>query len=276
VLGGFFKFLTSTSLFLALNGALVVLFSYFLYGLTISISIVLIAFLSIFSVYGLNKATDKAEDSINRPEVASRHKVYYLVPSLIALLVSITIGVIDGITVLLIMITPLLIGIIYSVKISPSMPRLKEIVGVKSIAVAFSWAFTGSLLPAAMQSVPAEKIALVFMYIFIQLLVNTVIFDTLDIEGDAFSGVKTIPIALGKSKTRKLLLMLNSSLGLWLAYCMFDGIFFACLPALTFGVIYGYVLIWGFLNRTNKRFYADLFVDGQWLPIIAILRVIIR
>jgi hypothetical protein len=50
---------------------------------------------------------------------------------------------------MLLVITPLVIGVIYSVKLFPFLPRLKEVVGVKSISVAFSWALTGSLLPVA-------------------------------------------------------------------------------------------------------------------------------
>ncbi len=270
------KFLTSTSLFLALNSALVVIFSYFLYGIDLSPMIVFVAFLATFSVYGLNKATDKAEDAINRPEIASRRSSYYLVPSMTALAASLIIGAIEGLMVLLIVTTPLIIGIIYSVKLSPSLPRLKEIVGIKSIAVAFSWALTGSLLPAATQQLAFEKVALVFIYIFIQLLVNTIMFDSLDIKGDQLSGVKTIPIALGKTKTRKLLLLLNSLLWLWIAYCLFNYLFIPCLPALIFGVIYSYFLIWGFLHKTGKRFYADLIIDGEWIPIVTILKTILR
>jgi 4-hydroxybenzoate polyprenyltransferase len=89
VLARALKFLTSTSLFLSLNAALVVIFSYFLYGMEISPVIVLTAFLSTFSVYGLNKATDKAEDSINRPETASRSSGCYLAASIVTLITSI-------------------------------------------------------------------------------------------------------------------------------------------------------------------------------------------
>jgi hypothetical protein len=51
---------------------------------------------------------------------------------------------------------------------------------------------------------------------------------------------------------------------------------YLALPALTFGVIYGYGVIWGFLNKTSKRFYADLIIDGEWIPIVAMLKVILR
>lgn len=267
------KILTSTSVFLALNSAFAVIFSCLLYEVAISPTIVLVAFLATFSVYGLNKATDKTEDAVNRPEIASKSVNCYLIPSIIALIISLIIGAFEGIIVLLVIATPLIIGVIYSVKLAPSIPRLKEIVGVKSLTVAFSWALTGSLLPTAVQAVSIEKVALVFTYIFIQLIVNTILFDSLDIKGDQLSGVKTIPIVLGKSRTQKLLLTIQSMLWLWLAYCAFSGLFISCLPALIFGTIYGYGIIWAFLNKTSRRFYADLLIDGEWTSLLAILKI---
>ena len=86
------KFLISNSLFLALNGSMVVVFAYFLYGIEIAPILLLLAFLTTFSMYGLNKATDNAEDAINRPETVSRDKAHYLVPSIAAMLVSLALG----------------------------------------------------------------------------------------------------------------------------------------------------------------------------------------
>ena len=43
-------------------------FGFLLYNSTIVPSLLLAAFLVTFGVYGLNKVTDKAEDSINKPE----------------------------------------------------------------------------------------------------------------------------------------------------------------------------------------------------------------
>ncbi|NLE03247.1 MAG: hypothetical protein GX638_00390, partial [Crenarchaeota archaeon] len=181
------KFLTSTSLFLALNSSLVVAFGYLLYDIAFSPVMLLIGFLATFSVYGLNKATDKNEDNINRPETAQRSTTFYLIPSIAALIISIILSALESIFALIIVLTPLLVGVVYSVKFSLSIPRLKEIVGVKSLTVAFSWALTGALLPATIESVVIEKIILVFSYIFTQLFVNTVLFDALDVKGDSFS-----------------------------------------------------------------------------------------
>ena len=71
------KFITSTSLLLALNGVMVVVFGFFLDSIRMVPPLLLAAFLVTFAVYGLNKVTDKAEDSINRPQTLPRTSNYY-------------------------------------------------------------------------------------------------------------------------------------------------------------------------------------------------------
>ena len=272
----FLNFLTSSSIYLALNSSLVVFLGFFLYGTEVSLATLLAAFLATFSVYALNKATDKAEDAINRPEISLKNPKFFLIPSLVALILSLGIGLLDGPWADLVLVAPLLIGLFYSVRFSKKVPRLKEVVGVKSILVAFSWAFTGSVLPALTKSVNYDLVLLVFIYIFFSLLVNTVLFDVLDLRGDQVSGVRTIPYVLGLRKTKIFLILMNSCLLIWLVYSASRGVFLSCMPALVFGVFYGYVMIGHFVNHRFKRLRAELLVDGEWIPLIAILRLFVR
>lgn len=271
------RFLTTASLFLAaLDGSIMVVFAYFLYGIEIFPEMLLAAFLAPLAVYSLNKATDKAEDSVNRPETASRAAVYYVGPSIAAMVISLGIGASIGPSVFITLLVPIIVALVYSVRLSRSIPRLKEIVGVKSVVVAFTWAFTACLLPASVHVVEGEKIGLVFIYLFIQVLVNTTLCDVLDIKGDLASGVETIPIKLGRNRTRKLLATINSFLGVWLAYCLLRGLFLTYMPALIFGALYGYVLIWSFSNADCQRPLAGLMVDGEWLPVVTLMKVVSR
>ena len=270
------SFFTSTSLFLALNASLTVAFGFFLYGHAIAFEIILAAFLVTFSVYTLNKATDKTEDAINKPAGTQTNTKHYVIASILAMIGCLIIGVVDGPCVFLVLLSPVIIGVIYSVKVAKNLPRLKEIVGVKSLAVAVSWATTGALLPASFQTAAPEKIILVFTYIFIQLLVNTILFDSLDMKGDRASGVTTIPMVLGKHRTKKFLTAINTSLSLWLIYCLLRGIFTLFMPALVFGFLYTYLIIWLFMCKNKVRLHAELMIDGQWLPIVTIIRLILH
>jgi 4-hydroxybenzoate polyprenyltransferase len=267
--------LTSSSLYLALNSSLVVVLGYVLYDLEISFLVLLAAFLVTFSVYGLNKVTDQAEDTVNNREFAPKRK-YFVVSSIAAMILSLGIGSLEGPLFVIVLITPLILGTIYSIRFSKRLPRLKEIVGAKSVSVAFSWAFTGAILPAVVHTVLFEEAVLVFSYIFITLFVNTVLFDVLDLKGDSVSGVRTLPFVLGMNFTKILLLGANSCLIAWMCYCLWRGLFLGFVPALCFGVFYGYLMIFYFLRNKRMRLQAELLVDGEWIPLLAILRLFLR
>jgi 4-hydroxybenzoate polyprenyltransferase len=270
------KLTMSNSIFLALNGSLVVVFASLLYGTEIPFKLVLAAFLATFSVYCLNMVTDKKEDIINRSETVPKKNHYHIVASAAAMFVSLVIGISISFSAVLILAAPLLIGCAYSLQITKSIPRLKEVVGVKSVVVAFSWALTGALLPITIQSLPECKEVLVFFYLFAQILVNTIIFDALDIKGDRVSRITTVPIALGLKNTKKLLVIINGSLVIWLLFCLLTGVFMNLILTLAFGVVYEYGIIWYFLKRDRPRFHAELMVDGEWLPLVVLMRLFLR
>jgi 4-hydroxybenzoate polyprenyltransferase len=270
------KFMTSSSLLLALNGMMVVVFGFFLYSLRIVPSLLLAAFLVTFAVYGLNKVTDKSEDSINRPETSSSSSGYFLTFSIVSMVIGFMIGLDQGIMAFMVLFTPVIIGVIYSVKISKSFPRLKEIVGIKSFVVAVSWALTGCFLPEVDIVVKLQASLIIFTYIFIRIFVGTILCDVLDGEGDLASGIETIPIKLGRNKTKKLLIVMNSLGILLLVYCQLMGIFVPFLPALLFGVLYGYFAIWYFFKNNCKRFTGGLILDGEWFPIVTMVCLLIR
>jgi len=273
-LSNILELLTSTSIFLALNASIVAAFSSLLYGLEVKPRILFIAFLATFSVYNMNRATDRREDSINRPQAASRSILFFLVPSLIASALCLLLSASVGAQALTVIVASFAASVLYSFKPSPSIPRLKEILGLKSVLVAFSWGFTGALLPASGQAVDTSKIVLAFTYIFIQILVNTILCDVRDIDGDMASGVNTLPISLGLGATRRLLLTVNTLLFPWLLYCITQGLFQEYMPALFFGVGYGYLIIWLFSETGRDRLLVELAVDGEWMPLVALMKLL--
>ncbi len=267
------RFLTLNSIFLAIDGTLIVMVSYSLYGLAMDGRVLLAAFLTPFSVYNLNKVTDKNEDKINRPETALKPSMRYLCPSLIAMVLGFLVSLFVSISALLIALIPVVSGLLYSIKLFPSLPRLKEIVGVKSVLVASTWATFCSLLPLSTQQTNLLKIALVFGFIFMRVFAGTILFDVLDVKGDSALGIKTIPIKLNKNRTRTLLITVNSFCVLWLIYCTIEGLFLPYMPALVSGTILGYFAIWIFFNTSYQRLLKGLIVDGEWLPIIVLMNV---
>jgi 4-hydroxybenzoate polyprenyltransferase len=268
------KIITSTSIFISINALFVVMLSFRLYEVDANLVIYVIAFLITLSIYNLNKVTDKNEDLINKPNLNLIKTSYLKIIAIVSMILSIILSASFGIKSFLIVTLPLILGIFYNCKFFPSKPRLKEIVGVKSLVVAFSWAFTGSLLPSIIESIVVKKIIFNFTYIFILIFINTVLFDILDIEGDKECGITTIPISFGLKKTYYLLNIINCLLIPFLIYCLIEKQFINYKYALIWGFFYNILIIFIFSKNIKRGLLAELMIDGEWIPLIIITNFI--
>jgi 4-hydroxybenzoate polyprenyltransferase len=271
-LNKFTSFLISTSLFLAISGSLKVLFFCLLFN-TFVLNIVLATFLIIFSTYGLNKLTDIKEDAINAPErakIIKKIEPVFKFSLVFSFILSLLLGFSVNVLTLPVLLFPLFSGTLYSVKFSKNLPRLKDILGVKNITIALTWAVGSTLLPAiCLLEKEIMQILLIFYFFFLKSLINAVLFDIRDIEGDRISGVRTMPVVFGRKKTKNLLLILNSTLIPWLAISYLSGFFYQYLPVLIFAIAYGYWYISHFCREGLKIGKSlDLLVDGEWIPIV--------
>ncbi len=274
----FTSFLISTSLFLAISGSLKVIFSGLLYNI-FDLNTAILTFLITFSVYGLNKLTDINEDVINTPERANIiRKIRPFLKFFVAIsfILSLILGFSENALTLPVLIFPLFLGTVYSVRLSNNLPRLKDITGVKNITVALSWAVVMTFLPIIYLSTKKIiPIILIFGFFFFKSYINSVLFDIRDIEGDSRNKVRTLPVFLGRDKTKNLLLILNSALLPWLIFSYFQGFFHKYLFILIFAIAYGYWYILHFCREGVKIGKSlDLLVDGEFI-IIAILASIL-
>lgn len=264
--------LTSSSIFIAISGCFKTYFSFLLYRTQISPSLILASFLVIYSVYSLNKLTDAKEDLSNIPErtfFVSKNKNILKISSASSYILAIILAFSNGWEVLFIILFPIIAGIIYSIRISPSIPRMKDIFAVKSIVVALSWSLGSTFLPIIHQNVHSLTIIILFYFFFAKSFINTVLFDVMDIKGDKINNVQTIPVVIGTSKTKKLLLVLNTTLILFLFFS-WDFVFikkFIILFILC--IMYGYWYILYFFKNKN-RLKLEILVDGEWILILII------
>ena len=151
---------------------------------------------------------------------------------------------------------------------------MKDITGIKNISVALSWAVVGAFIPISVSYRNVIQIILIFYFIFIKLFINSTLFDVRDIKGDRMNGVRTIPVYLGLMKTRKLLIIFNTTLVVWLIYLYSHGFFHKYLIVLIFNIFFGYWYILYFCqNGLEIGKSLDLLVDGEWIPtaIIALM-----
>jgi len=222
-----------------------------------------------YGTYSLNRLTDKEEDAVNSPMrsryIQSNEKLLTIL-AVISYITALLLGWFENIFASCILLIPLLTGIIYSTSIFSvfGIPRLKDVFVVKSLLVALSWTVVVAFLPAICFSENLIVVLSILFFFFIKSFVNTVLFDVRDMEGDAQNNVKTIPVVVGIFKTKRLLLIIQSVLVIWLLL-VFD-LFSTYNIILVVSIIYGYFYIVYFCNPKNhKGFLLDILVDGEWI-----------
>jgi len=260
-----FTFLAVSSIFVGGTGFFQTYAGYILLGLSPNFGICLSVFLMTFSVYSLNKLSDSDEDAINTPERArflfGRKRAVFII-ALAAYGFSALIALLSEPLTLPVVFIPLVANAVYSSRLIPGLPRLKDIPVMKNVVVAVSWASVCTLMPFLESSSLEAIVPLVIYFMVVRVFINTIIFDIRDIDGDRENGIMTIPVLLGNSRTAALLLIANSTLLPWLWW---DGPS-RLLAAIM--VLYGYAIILYFRKKRNSM-ALDFFVDGEWM--IAIL-----
>ncbi len=275
----FISFLAISSVFIATTGFLLPYFSFLLYGIKVNFNLLLASFLCIYAIYSLNKLSDLKEDAINMPERVGfivKYKNYVLVSIIISVLASLFLSFVENPYAIFIMLFPFLMGILYSIKIFNF--RLKDVIGIKNITVALSWAVIGTFLPITVPfKINLILTSLIFYFFFLRVFIGSIASDVRDIDGDKKSGIKTIPVAFGLHKTRILLLFLNSTLLPWLAISYILGFFHSFLLVLVFFIFYGYIYILLFCRKELKIGKSmDLIIDGEWIPTVILSLFLLR
>ena len=258
-----FNFLSVSSIFVGATGFFQTFIGYILLGGPPSLPMCIAAFLITFSTYSLNKLTDMAEDSINMPERVKfirGRKQLILFTSLGAYLLAVPLTFSVAPKALLILFVPLLANLLYSSRLLPGIPRMKDIPVMKNVFVAISWAMVCTLLPSAdISNVPRMTVLAVLYFMFVKVFINTTLYDIRDVDGDRASGVKTIPVLLGTRKTTMIQLAINSTIIFILTLLNNNA------KLLVMGMtLYGYIFIIYFRHKRNPLL-LDAFEDGEWM-----------
>ncbi|MEM5771297.1 MAG: UbiA family prenyltransferase [Candidatus Aenigmatarchaeota archaeon] len=265
----FLNILGYTSIFVALTGVSLIYTSSLLFKFPISLELLLIVFLSVFSVYNLNKITDVMEDKINYPERVSfiqKHKTKILISSIISYIFALFIAFFRSILVGIFVFIPLIGVFIYSV--SPI--RLKRLLGIKNIWVSLLWSVSVTILPI----IYFNKFELLlsftsfslFLFIFLKGIGNTITFDIRDIEGDKKCKIETLPMRIGLNKTKILLSVINLLSFILLLITTFLGFISPIGYAISLVTFYTFVYIY-LIEKTDLKFLTDILADGEFIVI---------
>lgn len=237
-------------------------------------SLLIIAYLISQVIYNYNHLSEVSEDVRTNPERAKhlqKNKKYstllFTIYIFFLILLLITVS---NFKFLILVVFLLAVGILYT-KFFKSFT--KKIIGFKNLYVALTWALGGIFLPLLYYSLSFSlTLFLLFLFIFLRCIVNTVFFDLKDIESDRQSKLLTLPVTLGVHKTLKYLYLVNI-----LSFLpLFIGLLLKIMPFFTFGLIifYFYSLYYlrkaGDINLKNLRSLSYVIVDGEyiWWPAI--------
>ncbi|HDN50887.1 MAG TPA: prenyltransferase [Thermoplasmatales archaeon] len=218
------------------------------------------AFFVTLSIYTFNKKTDVEEDRINTPERLKISTSSLLIPvAALSYIFSLVLGGIQNPHFVVVLMVPLFSGLLYSTKVGNV--RVKDIFFIKNLVIATSCSIIATM--PFFYHMNYEYFLFIFTFFFIKLLINTVIFDIRDVEGDRTINIKTVPVKIGVKHTKMFLYSLNTCiLGIVLAG-IHAGLFGMYYPVLLFSVVYAYCYI-HMSDRFSSRFMYDFVVDGEW------------
>jgi 4-hydroxybenzoate polyprenyltransferase len=241
--------------------------SFLLQGILSSALLLLAAFLLAMSVYSINRVTDLEEDSVNMPDngrFVKKNRDYWLFAAFESIIIAVILAFFTNPAAIIVILFAFCVGVFYGR--GSRRFRLKNVLFLKNIIVAGTMATAAVLLPLAVHANIVFIVLLVAYFIFLKILIEAVLHDVRDVEGDRKAGVRSVPASLGMKKTRNLLLLLNSTLVVWLAFSLFQAIFYPYIFVLILSVLYGYWIILRITRPDAKRsrvWYS--LVAGEWM-----------
>jgi len=125
----------------------------------------------------------------------------------------------------------------------------QKIPAFKNIYTTLTWSLAGTFSIVFYHSLQLNLIyILIFLFVFLKFLPNTIFFDLKDIKSDRKEGLKTVPVILGKKGTLKLLHILNI-----LAFIpLFVGIYLGIIPLFAAIMVLFYFYSVYYLNKASK------------------------
>lgn len=222
-----------------------------------------------FAVYVGDRIADAETDAQTSPERSAFVSRYESVLSVLTALsygLAVTIAITGGPLALAITLLPGAFWVLYASEWLPALgsqfKRLKEVFVVNSAVVAGAWTVAVVFLPLAFADAPfTPTAAVVFVYFFVDIFVNTEIPNVRDMEGDAEIGVSTLPVVFGVRRTRHVLYALDCFLVGFLAAAFLGGMLSVAIAAGTLlGLGYALVLA-AYVGRTDR--YGLLAIAGE-------------
>jgi 4-hydroxy-3-methylbut-2-enyl diphosphate reductase len=248
-----------------------------LLGLRPRFSYLLVACLYVVSMHLLNRFTDRDAARMNDPQ---RMRLLERFPGVLAgaafllATLSLVIAAGFGLYPFLLMFLSLAAGIGYNLPLIPRwvtrrvrVTRVREIPGSKNLFMALAWALVTVLVPClATGSGPLLPAALVFAFVFLMVLIRSLVFDRKDLEGDRILGKETLPLVLGPRATGRLVLLCALALALIALSDLYPG--WSALDGLLLLPVVSWVGVYLLLDHRiflTRGVLFEIVVDAQFV-----------
>jgi (E)-4-hydroxy-3-methyl-but-2-enyl pyrophosphate reductase len=175
--------------------------------------------LAIFALHLLNHYTDPEYTSYRESyklEFFNKNKKLLIPLGFISIIAALTLAMVAGTGPFIFMSAVALLGLIYSFNIVPSslrnlakIARLRDVPASKDVGVAVVWGLITSVYPVLCEGsrlTPPEITT--FIFAFTLVFTRSMLLEIRDIQGDVMVGRETVPVIIGKEKTKQLLLCL--------------------------------------------------------------------
>ncbi|MDG6954570.1 MAG: UbiA family prenyltransferase [Nitrososphaerota archaeon] len=258
---------------LAIGTASIAAASAALMGLTATPLLLFMAYLFSYGAYMMNRSTEMDSDAVSHPDrtahLGSRKRYLPAISAGCFLL-----GYVLAYTVNLIFFGALLVPLAFSALYSVGSRRLVGVIGVsklkdkllvKNLFISLGW----SLIPVLVGLYYLrfeEVLALMGGLIFLRLMVNTLIFDVRDVEGDRAQGIRTVPAVYGVRRTYTMMTAIDGVALAYLAAAVSFGLL--PLPAIVLALLPAYSIFYAYLAKkpgADLGFICDVVVDGEYL-----------
>lgn len=199
--------LLNASTLTAISGSIRLYIAYLLTGIEPDILLYPAAGLIIYSTYTLDRVLESREDDINNAVFGNARRDIGIRVCVITFIAGAGIFIIKN--AYLAPFIPFIIGFLYSrgIRIKNKRIRLKGSLGGKNLVIGLTWGGTIAFMILQAAQSPIAVLT-VFLFFFVKLFVNSVIYDIKDVRGDTYAGIRTLPVVLGEIPTRLILAVL--------------------------------------------------------------------
>jgi 4-hydroxybenzoate polyprenyltransferase len=197
--------LLNSSTIVAFSGAVRLHIAFLLAGIATRIPIYIAFGLIVYATYTLDRSIGCAEDTINNPGRCNADHNIGLAAAAAAFCAGLCLLVQEGI--FLAPLLPLIIGFLYTrgIRVGSRTFTLKGSCGGKNSVIGITWGGTIALITSHWCTSMAT-LAVVFIFYFSKMFVNSAVFDFKDISGDKAAGIRTLPVWIGETSTRAVLI----------------------------------------------------------------------